>query len=360
MKAIHFSVAAALAACAGQAVAAESNVTLYGSLDAGIEYRKFSAGSAGGGGSGWGVANGSSKANRLGLRGSEDLGGGSSIFFVLEGGLDIATGTSVPNGVLFNRRSVVGAKGAWGELSFGRDYTPAFWAMAYTDYTQSGMYGGAGPTSQVVELGLIRQSNGVFYTSPTVNGFSAKMLWSNGTTTSSTPATTTGQMVGLSGHYASGPAAAGIFYEQKKVEGVGTKPSGKNRYYGVTGQYDFGELTINGGYTRYDPVGPNTATSGTMDGIWLGFMVPVGAAQISLTLGHIRTSLDASDDGKTWLYGLNYLYSVSKRTSFYAGVGRASNNDHAAKSLDTGQRAIFGNGLGSDVTAAMVGMRHTF
>ncbi|GAB2900754.1 porin [Paralcaligenes sp. KSB-10] len=358
MKAVHFSVAAVLATCVGQAVA-QPNVTLYGSLDVGIEYQKVSAGSTGGARNDWAFANGSSKANRLGLRGAEDLGGGSSIFFVLEGGLDLATGNSVPNGVLFNRRSIVGAKGPWGELSLGRDYTPAFWAMAYTDYTKSGMYGGAGPTSQIVELGLIRQSDGVFYTSPTVNGFSARVFWSNGTP-GSTPTTNTGQMVGLSGHYVSGPAAAGIFYEQKRVEGVGAKPSGTNRYQGVTGQYDFGQFTINGGYSRYDPAGPNTATSGTMNSVWLGLMVPVGAAQVSLTLGHIRTSLAAPEDGKTWLYGLNYLRPLSKRTSLYAGIGKASNNNHAAISLDTGQRAIFGNGLGSDVTAVMVGMRHTF
>jgi predicted porin len=97
-----------------------------------------------------------------------------------------------------------------------------------------------------------------------------------------------------------------------------------------------------------------------MDGIWLGLMVPVGASEISFTLGHIRTSLDAPENGKTWLYGVNYLHSVSKRTTFYAGVGRASNNGHAAISLDAGQRGIAGNGLGSDISAIMVGMRHTF
>lgn len=358
MKAMHFGMAAVLAACVGQA-AAQPNVILYGSLDAGIEYRQVSAGSTGSARHDWFFANGSSKANRFGFRGTEDLGSGSSIFFVLEGGLDLATGNSVPNGVMFNRRSIVGAKGPWGELSLGRDYTPAFWAMAYTDYTKSGMYGGAGPTSQIVELGLIRQSNGVFYTSPTVNGFSARLFWSNGNP-GSDPTTNTNQMVGLSGHYVSGPAAAGVFYEQKKTEGVGSNPSGTNRYAGVTGQYDFGRFTINGGYTRYDPAGPDTATSGTMNSVWLGLMIPLGADQVSFTLGNIRTSLAAPEDGKTWLYGLNYLHPLSKRTTLYAGVGRASNNDYAAKSLDAGQRAIFGNGLGSDVTAVMFGVRHIF
>ncbi|MGB6007384.1 porin [Castellaniella sp.] len=358
MKAAHLSVAAVLAVCAGQA-AAQPGVTLYGSLDAGIEYTKTSAGSTGSASDHLGFADGSSKANRFGLRGTEDLGGGSSILFVLEGGLDLGTGRSKPSGVPFNRRSILGVKGPWGELTLGRDYTPAFWAMAYTDYTQSGMYGGAGPTSQIVELGLIRQSNGVFYTSPTVNGFSVRTFWSNGAA-GSTPAKSTGRMVGLSGHYVSGPAAAGIFYEQQHVDGIGSAPSGTTRYQGVTGQYDFGWLTINGGLTRYEPVGPKTITSGPMNSVWLGFMVPVGADQISLTLGHIRTDLDGSKDGKTWLYGLNYIHPLSKRTNLYAGIGRSSNNDRAKISLDTGQRAIPVNGLGSDVTAVMLGMRHLF
>jgi predicted porin len=245
MKAINFGVAAALASVVGP-VAAQSTVTLYGSVDAGVEYRKISAGSTGDEKTGLVFASGSSRANRIGLRGTEDLGGGSSVFFVLEGGLDLATGNSTPNGVLFNRRSIVGAKGRWGELALGRDYTPAFWAMAATDYTKSGMYGGAGPTSQIVELGLIRQSNGVFYTSPTVNGFSGRLFWSNGTP-GTTPGSTTGKMVGGSGHYASGPLAAAIFYEQKKVDGVGAKASGTDRYQGITAQYDFGKFTVNGG-----------------------------------------------------------------------------------------------------------------
>lgn len=358
MKAAHIGMTAVLATCAGHAVA-QSNVTVYGSLDAGLEYQKISAGAAGDASSHLGFANGLSKANRLGFRGTEEIGGGTSVFFQIEGGMDLGTGASVPSGVLFNRRSIVGARGPWGEVSIGRDYTPAFWAMAYADYTKSGMYGGAGPTSQIVELGLIRQSNGVTYTTPKFGGFSVKTYWSSGSGTTASGSSIDG-MVGVASLYQSGPAAAGIFYEQQKVNGASLTASGTNRYRGVTGQYDFGWLTVNGGYTRYDPIGPKTAASGPMNSIWLGFMVPVGADQISLTLGHIRTSLNAPEDGKTWLYGLNYIHPLSTRTSLYAGIGRSSNNSRAKIALDAGQRGIAPNGLGSDVTAVMVGMRHLF
>lgn len=359
MRSICFSAAAAMAAFAGHA-AAQSSVSIYGIMDIGVEYQQLGAAGAKPATHNTLVASGSSAANRWGFRGTEDLGGGNSAYFVLEGGFNVDDGTMVPAGVLFNRRSVLGIKGAWGDLSAGRDYTPAFWTMAFTDYTRSGMYGGAGPVSQIVELGNVRQSNGLYYVTPTVNGFSGRAFWTTGKESTTAP-TDEGRMIGISGNYLSGPFAAGVFYQRQRVVfPAGSTTSEAASYTGVSAQYDFGKFTMNGGYTRYSPAGPNTATTGTMNSGWLGLMVPVGADQVSLTLGRIVTNLAAADDGKTWLYGLNYIHPLSKRTSLYAGLGRSANNQFAKISLDTGQRAVNVQGLGGDVTAVMAGIRHTF
>ena len=68
-------------------------------------------------------------ASRLGLRGTEDLGGGLSASFWLEGALnnDDGTGTATGGGLNWQRRSTLSLAGGFGELRLGRDYTPTYW-----------------------------------------------------------------------------------------------------------------------------------------------------------------------------------------------------------------------------------------
>ena len=82
-------------------------------------------------------------SSRLGFRGVEDLGGGLSAGFWLEAGLAADAGnlggsnglTAPVNGSsnIFNRRSTVSLIGPWGEIRFGRDYTPGFWNTTIFD-----------------------------------------------------------------------------------------------------------------------------------------------------------------------------------------------------------------------------------
>ncbi len=63
---------------------------------------------------------GGNAASRWGLKGQEDLGGGSYVKFVLEQGLKINNGEGQTSGVLFDRDSLLIIGGRWGELGFGR------------------------------------------------------------------------------------------------------------------------------------------------------------------------------------------------------------------------------------------------
>src|SRR5260370_26016442 len=74
------------------AAQAQSSVTLYGLIDAGISYVNNSKTATGGSGKLSKVDDGVAKANRWGLRGTEDLGGGPKAIFVLENGF------TAPNG----------------------------------------------------------------------------------------------------------------------------------------------------------------------------------------------------------------------------------------------------------------------
>jgi predicted porin len=65
---------------------AQSSVTLYGTIDAGVGYVKTSDGAR------WGFIDGTLSGDRWGLKGSEDLGGGIKAIFDLENGFDVGTG----------------------------------------------------------------------------------------------------------------------------------------------------------------------------------------------------------------------------------------------------------------------------
>src|SRR3954468_1495071 len=128
-------IALAALAAAG-AASAQSSVTLFGIVD--VNYAHYSVD---GGTSAYGTAASSGHVNvltnsgynsaRLGFRGTEDLGGGLSASFWLEGALSPDDGNAA--GLQFRRRSTVSLAGGWGEVRLGRDYVPAFWNLTVFD-----------------------------------------------------------------------------------------------------------------------------------------------------------------------------------------------------------------------------------
>lgn len=126
---------AALAACAG-AASAQSNVTLYGRLDAAVQYSSKLATVDD---SRVELANGGIRPSIWGLRGTEDLGGGLSAFFNLEAHFATDTGAATGPGAGqlgsggFRRQANVGLKGGWGSVTLGRQYSPAILANLGTE-----------------------------------------------------------------------------------------------------------------------------------------------------------------------------------------------------------------------------------
>src|SRR4051812_36787106 len=96
--------AIAIVASAPLLAAAQSNVTIYGLLDASISREDTGAPN---GRLPVQIASGNQSSSRFGFRGSEELGGGLKAIYNLEAGYALDTGVSDAAG-LFQRRSVVG------------------------------------------------------------------------------------------------------------------------------------------------------------------------------------------------------------------------------------------------------------
>jgi len=146
---------AAMSAVAG-AAQAQSSVTVYGIMDVGYYGTNTSVTNQSGvqtKAQTSRITNGNEDTSRLGFKGTEDLGGGSSAFFTVEMGLTPAnsnlTGASTntagsayentsnkAGAVVDNRQSFVGLKkNGIGEFALGRQYTNAYAAQSATSPT---------------------------------------------------------------------------------------------------------------------------------------------------------------------------------------------------------------------------------
>ena len=205
---------------AGVSIAyAQSSVTVYGILDMGYvgsnQKLTSTAGSAATKTQIGQFGQGAESTNRLGLKGSEDLGGGTSAFFTTEFQLypqdQNLSGSS--NSGLLNRQTFVGLKQTGlGSAAVGRQYTPIFNAAAQTNPGQynnvvgdvvylGSTSGGAGTstattiTGQENGIGFTnRASNSITAQTDRFNGFSANAMYQlNNKDTTQTAASTGGQ-----------------------------------------------------------------------------------------------------------------------------------------------------------------------
>lgn len=108
-------VISALALCSVNTAFAQSQVTIYGSVDTSVPWISNVRGN-----STVRMDGGISQPDLFGLRGSEDLGGGMKAIFQLENGFLTDSGSMIAAGKIFNRASWVGLSGSTGTVKLGR------------------------------------------------------------------------------------------------------------------------------------------------------------------------------------------------------------------------------------------------
>jgi predicted porin len=133
---------------------------------------------------------GSETSSRLGFRGTEDLGGGTSAFFTAEFALAPTDGTlsGNTNGGLFNRQTFVGiAQKGVGRAAIGTQYTPIHMAVGRTDPgQQNNMVGSIIYTTnasqgngQTATSYTVRYNNSLTLQTERMAGFMINAIYSN-------------------------------------------------------------------------------------------------------------------------------------------------------------------------------------
>ena len=109
---------AVLGAFAGSALAAD--VQLYGIVDMGLVYSHVDTDGIGDDVDSFQMKSGQASGSRWGFKGTEDLGNGLTVGFILEDGFDADDGSEDSTGVMFNRESSLFLQGSFGKFAMGR------------------------------------------------------------------------------------------------------------------------------------------------------------------------------------------------------------------------------------------------
>jgi predicted porin len=375
----------ALAALAAAGVAsAQSSVTLFGILDAGISHYSNKSGNAATL-SRTAMTNSSESSSRLGFRGTEDLGGGMSAQFWLEAGLSnddgsAGGGISAPGASsgpvsLFNRRSTVSLAGGFGEVRLGRDYTPTFGSdSAFDPYGFVGvgynLIGKANTNSAYNPASgiYVRSSNAISYFLPRdLGGVYGQLMYAFGEADQVSGAATNngGRHIGGRVGWANGPInVAGAYSETMSVNAVPANQV-KTKIGNLGASYDFGVAKVMAEYgeSRVNPESAAAGSSRRMKGWLLAATAPVGAGLLKLSYGDVRYTWNDGrvNQPKASQWALGYVHGLSKRTALYATVSRISNKNGAALSVTPGAGTALGfSGTPSTSMGYDLGLRHSF
>lgn len=364
-KSLIFAAAALAVTGAAQAQQpAATSVTIYGIVDASVEYLS-NANAAGQSLTRVPSLAGGMFPSRLGFRGSEDLGGGLRAVFTLENGFTPDTGTFGQGGRLFGRQANVGLAGDWGAVTIGRNYNMLFWSTFDSDILGPSLYGLGALDPYIPNA---RTDNSIAYKG-TFNGLTAGATYS----------------FGRDGSNAGGPAATNCAGENAADRSACTEWSAMLRYdtkaWGVIAGYDrlkggagaaagltssaledtrihvggygnIGALKLGGGIIRRTNDGSPAQPRSDLTYLSAAYKI-APAVTIDGQLAKLDYKNSGNDSTQLIVRG---LYDFSKRTTVYAMAGRIRNSGSAAVSLSAGGSV----GAGLSQTGVLTGIKHSF
>ncbi|RFP14557.1 MULTISPECIES: porin [unclassified Duganella] len=344
----------ALAAAAGGAAHAQSNVQVYGLLDVGVETANNKSAT---GGSQTSVISGGMNTSRWGLRGTEDLGGGLKAVFNLEGGILMDTGAQ--DGVLFKRQATVGLEGAFGRVVIGRSFTSvydtviAFDPMGFAPYYS---WATSGPATGPSKYGFTTQYDNIIKYAGSAGDFKFAANYAAGEQTTGAQDSA---KVGFAGTYKLGPANLMATWERNNGNTVpATGARDKNTVWHLGVNYEDGPLKLWGVVRDYKLVAGKALTADVdATTTWAGIAYKTDdVTTLTGAIYHVNVkNVAAGKDADPTMYVARYRYALSKRTDLHvsAAYAKAKNGQLTGLSRDDA-------GFGSSQHGLTVGMQHRF
>lgn len=369
-----------IAAAVAAAVIAPASVlaagpTLYGKIHMSIDYLDNNgSGSDNTEYNDWSLQ---SNSSRIGVKGSEDLGNGMKVGYLIEWGVSMDGDASDLN----TRNRAVTLSGDWGTALAGKWDTPYKTVGRKID-----LFGDRiGDLRSLNGDHDIRAKNVAAYVTPNMNGFSATVAYVfdlglgdiGGTEYSDDNADNNAWS--FNAIYNNGPILVALGYIEANEDGQADPDADGQSSWRLGGAYSFGDFKILASYTDSESLG---FVKDNDVNIWtLGGSYKMGNNTIKLQYADRDKSdlkvcgggTDKCDDGADmWVIGLDH--EMSKRTTVYAAYASVSNDDDArydpwgGRSADRVGNSVQSNGHGGsadaifseDADAFSVGIIHKF
>lgn len=353
-----------LAACTS---ALAQNVTMYGILDQAVEHLN----KVGPSGSSLTRMPGltGTLPSRLGVRGTEDLGGGLRAVFTLEQGFGVDSGTLNQGGRMWGRQSFVGLGNEWGTLSFGRQYSMLYLSQLDADILGPNLYGSSSLDNYLPNA---RFDNSVAYRGMfagwTIGG--SYSFGRDAVNAGPSPSGTNCAGESATDKQACKAWSAMVKYDTKEWGGVlavDEMKGGPGAFAGLTSSSLKDRRIHAAGWARFDAlkVGAgvfsrkNDASVATpKSNLWYLSAAYAFTPLFTVDAGIFQLKYRDSANQST-LGAVRATYALSKRTALYATAGHVSNDGTLANSVSS---AAAGGApvAGGSQTGMAAGVRHSF
>lgn len=335
-KGIHLALATMLTAISVNA-AAQSSVTLYGMMDAGVTYVNNT-----GGKSLLAFKDGQNGPNLWGLRGTEDLGGGLHAIFLLRDQFVVGTGSILSGQDLWSKSAYVGLQShKFGTVTLGEQYdfmrdmvadSPAEYSGHLYSYPGGPFLKLAIPNNPSGSFDWSRLtgtpvSNSVKYMTPSMGGFRAGAMYGFGNVAG---AIGSGNSSSFALTYAHGTFGADAAYTSVKYLEAAA-PQVTVRTSGVGARYTWGPWFMTGLMTTVRNVTVGGAAASYSMGARYHF---TPAWSLGLSYMYLKGNDVLNNNHANQVSGI-LDYALSKRTSVYV-LSAYQRTNHGTQALING------------------------
>lgn len=390
---------AVLGAFAGSALAAD--VQLYGIVDTGVRYMHsdFDVGNGYGKGSydatdSFSMESGMASGSRWGLKGTEELGNGLTVGFVLEDGFTSDNGAE--KGVMFDRESSLFLQGGFGKFAMGRIGSINGGVSSWAKHGVMSAFGtswqGYSANADNIFGNAGQWDNMIAYETPDFAGFKVFAQYGMGSNDNENESSSD-RYYAIGASYANGPLNLFLSVDStnyKSWDGANATDPDDAWTVRFGGNYDFEVVKIFAGFSYFDnaklsnysgilsdrikyqlkqdPTYKDDVTGYMnkmqMQGWSLGVSasVPVAGGQVLAGVGYLDAEASDSVAGlytgawkdaemSRWIVSVGYDYPFSKRTDVYAVATFNQDSVEFNSTMKDEDPSAYG---------VMIGLRHKF
>lgn len=372
---------AVLGAFAGSALAAD--VQLYGIVDEGLAYSHVDLDGAADATDKFSMNSGMQSGSRFGFKGTEDLGNGLTVGFVLENGFSADTGAD--NSTFFDREASLFIEGGFGKLAFGKigsiNCGTSSWAQigVLSAFGTSNWGGYSNQIGSTASTGGV-MDNTIAYQTPNFAGFTVFAQYSMGDDgdqkdfKGSENESSMDRYYAIGAKYANGPLTAYLAVDSINYAtfgAFGDPYADDSLTVTLGGNYNFEVAQIFFGAQYFDEVKTfgdlvkNVGFASKIKGYGLNLSanIPVAGGKIMAGLGYVdaeaadsvadnvKTAGNKDNEFQRYIVSAGYDYPFSKRTDAYVVASYMQDSVDYGTATDDRDPSAF---------TFVVGLRHKF